>query len=458
LWPALALLFCLLAMVRPVDHDESQYVAAAALVSQGLLPYRDLLYLQTPLQPFLFAPLAWAAGAETWPALRLANALLGAVAVGCTWRAARLVAPAPIAAAAALLFAGTDILLFASGTARNDALPAACLAGALWCAIRAERGGGSRAGAALAGVLLAAATAAKVSYALPALAYGLWALARPAHRPAWVALGALPIAAFVGWSAAQAPAAFWFGVITFPLEAPDDWYAGRPWKLSPLAKAVDTLKFLALGAALPALIVVLRRPRLSLLLWLLMAGLIAGLAPTPTWRQYLLPALPPLFVALAARWAEAPPGRAGRAAFAVFALAGLAPSLAALASGAPGMASLRAQGRALRAAMDRTGVAGPVATLSPQVLPATGRRVDPRFAAGPFYFRSRTLSPPAGLPLLALRDLHRAPLPAAVLVGGEDRWTSGDPRLDAALAREAARRGYVPIPVAGTPFRLWVRR
>jgi hypothetical protein len=108
--------------------------------------------------------------------------------------------------------------------------------------------------------------------------------------------------------------------------------------------------------------------------------------------------------------------------------------------------------------MDGAGVAGPVATLSPQVLPATGRHVHPRFAAGPFYFRSRTLSPPAGLPLLALRDLHRAPLPAAVLVGGEDRWTSGDPRLDAALAREAARRGYVPIPVAGTPFRLWVRR
>ena len=445
-------------MVRPVDHDESQYVAATVLTAQGLLPYRDFLYLQTPLQPFLFAPLAWAAGAGAWPALRLANALLGAVTVVCTWRAARLVAPAPIAAAAALLFAGTDILLFASGTARNDALPAACLTGALWCAVRAERGRSGRVGALVAGLLLAGAAAAKISYALPALAYGLWAISRPTHRPLWVALGALPVAAFVVWSVGQAPAGFWFGAVAFPLDAPADWYAERPWKLSPLAKAVDTLKFLALGAALPALAIVLRRPRADLLLWLMLAGLLAGLAPTPTWRQYLLPALPPLFVALAVRWAETPPGRASRIVFAVFALAGLAPSAAALASGAPGMAALWRQGRALRAAMYRAGVAGPVATLSPQVLPATGRSVDPRFAAGPFYFRSRTLRPPAGPPLLARRDLPRAPLPAAVLVGGEDRWSSGDPRLDRALEQEAARRGYRLVPVAGAPFRLWVRR
>jgi 4-amino-4-deoxy-L-arabinose transferase-like glycosyltransferase len=397
-------------------------------------------------------------GSGAWPALRLANALLGAAALACTWRAARLVAPAPIAAAATLLFAGTDILLFASGTARNDALPAACLAGALWCAVGAEQGRGSRASAAAAGLLLAGAAAAKISYALPALAYGLWALARPAHRPAWVALGALPIAAFVGWSAAQAPAAFWFGAVTFALDAPADWYAERPWKLSPLAKAVDALKFLALGAALPALAVVLRPARAGLLLWLVLAGLLAGLAPTPTWRQYLLPALPPLFVALAARWADAPPGCATRIVFAVFAIAGLAPTSAALASDGPTMASLRAHGRAIRAAMDRAGVAGRVATLSPQWLPATGRSVDPRFAAGPFYFRSRTLRPPAGLPLLALPDLPSAPLPAAVLIGGEDRWTSGDPRLDRALEQDVARRGYARRLIPGTPFRLWIRR
>ena len=53
----LAVLLCLLAIARPVDHDESQYVAAATLSGAGLIPYRDYAYLQTPLQPLLFAPI-----------------------------------------------------------------------------------------------------------------------------------------------------------------------------------------------------------------------------------------------------------------------------------------------------------------------------------------------------------------------------------------------------------------
>jgi hypothetical protein len=59
---ALGFLLVALAILRPVDHDESQYVAAARLTAAGLLPYRDYPYFQTPLQPFLFAPLAGAAG------------------------------------------------------------------------------------------------------------------------------------------------------------------------------------------------------------------------------------------------------------------------------------------------------------------------------------------------------------------------------------------------------------
>ncbi|WP_199743189.1 hypothetical protein [Sphingomonas ginsenosidivorax] len=73
-WATLAIIFMALALLRPVDHDESQYVAATVLTTHGLLPYRDFAYLQTPLQPFLFAPIA---GPWTWPALRIANALLG---------------------------------------------------------------------------------------------------------------------------------------------------------------------------------------------------------------------------------------------------------------------------------------------------------------------------------------------------------------------------------------------
>ena len=40
---------------------------------------------------------------------------------------------------------------------------------------------------------VAAAAAAKISYALPAVAYGLWALVHRGHRPVWVVVGTLPV-------------------------------------------------------------------------------------------------------------------------------------------------------------------------------------------------------------------------------------------------------------------------
>ncbi|WP_375391423.1 ArnT family glycosyltransferase [uncultured Sphingomonas sp.] len=458
-WPALAVLLCLLALARPIDHDESQYVAAVALTAHGLLPYRDFAYLQTPLQPFLFAPLAWIAGAALWPALRLANALCGAAALVCTWRAARLVAPARTAGAAVGLLACCDAFLFSIGTARNDALPAACYAGALWLAIRAERGWGTRWSALGAGALLAAAAAAKISYALPAAAYAAWALARArGHRPGFVALGAAPVVLLVAAVAARAPAGFVFGVLTFPGIAPADYYADQAWKLTGWAKLGDLVKFLALGPALLAFALVLRRRMPAMLALLVLAGLAAALGPTPTWRQYLLPLLPPLFVMLAARRAAIPPSRAMRISAVVFAAAGLSPTIAALASGRPAMPAAWRDGRAIGAALDRAGATGPVATLSPEFLPATGRLPDPRFAAGPFFFRSRRLVvDERALHLLGRHALGAAPLSAAILVGGEGAWTSGDDRLDARLAAEAARRGYRATAVPGTRFRLWLR-
>ena len=55
---AVLALFVSLALIIPSDHDEGQYVAAAHFVANGLRPYRDFPYLQTPLQPYLTAPLA----------------------------------------------------------------------------------------------------------------------------------------------------------------------------------------------------------------------------------------------------------------------------------------------------------------------------------------------------------------------------------------------------------------
>ena len=458
----LAIFFIALALLRPVDHDESQYVAAAALTAHGLIPYRDFAYLQTPLQPYLFAPIAALTGTWTWPALRITNALLGTATIAAVHRAARIGGASTRAAAiAAALFATCDILLFSIGTARNDALPAACLALALPAIVRTARDQAGRRDAIVIGALLAAAATAKISYALPALTYGIWTLFRADRRPWWTLLGTLPFVALTTALFLQAPESFLFGVIGFPGQAPTEWYQTRPWKLSNAAKIIDILKFLALGPPLLAIVATRgKRHRWHLILDLLiLAGLVAALAPVPTWRQYLLPMLPALFVRLALVWHAYPPGKAMRIVAVVFACAGLAPTVEAVASGGIPMLDAMRDAAAVRETLDRERVAGPVATLSPQFLP--GPAIDPRFATGPFYFRSTALLDARheyALHLVSQARTHLLGYPSAILTGGEGVWSSGDDRIDAVLAAYARHHGYRAVPVPGTRFTLYVAR
>lgn len=467
---ALAAVLVLLALIRPLDHDESQYVAAAVLTAHGQMPYRDFAYLQTPLQPFLFAPFALLFGGWAWPGLRIVNALLGVVAVSGVYRAARTGgARAEPALLACALFACCDILLFSVGTARNDALPVALLASALPLVMRAASDRGTRASAVLAGLLLAAAAAAKLSYALPAIGYGLYALYDRRHRPLWLIAGALPVAAVLIATMSSAPQGFLFGVFDFPAHAPDQYYRaiGKAWKLGTGTKLLDLFKFLALGPALLCLALASRfRWRAKggrAIDWMIVAGLVAALMPSPVWRQYLLPMLPPVFVRLAIGWQSVWPGRRTRIALVVFACAGIAPSIEAVVRAVRGVPMIDAmrQGAAIRTALDAAGVAGPVATLSPQFLPATGRLPDPRFATGPFYFRSRGLlgANEEVANRVVAKDtigIHFRRPPAAILTGGEGAWTSGDATLDRILAGWALRNGWKVVPVPGGRFTLYV--
>ncbi len=471
----LAGVLMVLAMARPIDHDESQYVAAAVL-AWGRLPYRDFAYLQTPLQPLMFAPVAALAGLAAYPALRLVNALLGSFTIVAVYAAARAGgAPSRLALAGAGLFATCDIFLFSVSVARNDALPAAMLAGACWLIVRAASGEGSNRAAAFTGLLLAGAAAAKISYALPAAAYGVYALADRRHRPAALALGEAPVVALVGWLWALAPGAFWFDVIVFPAQAPIDWYAAGPnaAKLSLSAKLLDTLKFLALGPALLAVWAVMHHnfsqgrphPRTRALDMLIVAGLVAALLPAPTWRQYLLPMLPALFIRLSIAWHARPPSRVQRIAAIILASAGLAPSVEALAlaarNGLP-MAVAAHESSAIAAALDAAAITGPVATLSPQFVPGAARAIDPLFATGPFFYRSHDVLGAAQARRWQMIAGHPAlpvtPPPAALLIGGEDRWTSGDGAVDAALRRHPPFDHWQQLPLASHRFRLYAPR
>ena len=170
--------------------------------------------------------------------------------------------------------------------------------------------------------------------------------------------------------------------------------------------------------------------------------------------------LPPLFVRLALVLNDRFPTRPTLIAGGVFAFAGFVPTLLSL--DAWPMPQAMRDGQAIGDALTGAHVLEPVATLSPQFLPAARRLPDPRFATGPFYFRSTALFSPAeearlGLVSQARLDQGLAIRPAAILTGGEDAWTSGDDALDARIGEWATRAGYARVDVAGTRFRLYIR-
>ena len=379
-----ATLLTLLALAAGIDHDEDQYVAAAQLALTAL-PYHDFAYLQTPLQPLLLAPVALVPPGLRFPAFRLVSAGLGLLALALLYGAQRqLGVPRRDAALAVLLAASTHAFLFGASHARNDMLPLALFAGAIWLAAAAlER---PRLWLA-AGVLAGAATCAKISYGPPAAALGLFLALDPARRR-WLAalvlgglLGALPALPL----ALAAPQGFFYGVLEYPVADPRAWYAaaGDPWRLTLGAKLAETLWILVRGPALAMLVLILlarfgagrsggtqgaaRRDAVRMLDLLILGGLAAALLPTPTYRQYFVPLLAPLAVRFGLLLVARPPGVRGWAALTATALLG-AMGLGELGRAAatghwPALASAR-EAAWVGAQMRAAGSEGTVATLT----------------------------------------------------------------------------------------------
>ncbi|MEA3078860.1 MAG: hypothetical protein QOF05_268, partial [Sphingomonadales bacterium] len=206
---ALTLWLLAIALVRPLSVDESQYVAATALVAEGQLPYRDFAYLQTPLQPFAFAPLQWLFAGHLLLAIRIANALLGSGIIILVYGAARRAGASERAAlAAAAMLVTCESFAWCAGVARNDVLPAALMTLGLFVIAK----GGTRPGMFGAGLALGLAASTKISYAVPAATVflaGVWTRDVGERRlflsfAAGVAIGLLPTLVL----AALAPRAF----------------------------------------------------------------------------------------------------------------------------------------------------------------------------------------------------------------------------------------------------------
>jgi hypothetical protein len=66
--------------VRPINGDEGYFASAARLVAEGQTPYIDFFYPQTPILPYLYAPVYLLVGSSL-VGLRILSAILGTVAL-----------------------------------------------------------------------------------------------------------------------------------------------------------------------------------------------------------------------------------------------------------------------------------------------------------------------------------------------------------------------------------------
>jgi hypothetical protein len=455
-----------IALVRPLSVDESQYVAAAALAAKGLLPYRDFAYLQTPLQPFIFAPLQWLFAGHLLLAMRIANALLGSATIILVYATARRASAGQRAAlAAAAMLASCQSFSWSVGVARNDMLPAALMMAALWIVARPANGRSMLA----AGVAFGLAASAKISYAVPAAAVFLAPMwggdplerRRAAAFAAGVALGLLPALLVV----ALAPSAFLTEAIVFPATAPAQYYAeiGKAWRLGPF-RFVQLIETAAIGPALIAAIEVARRgtgwfadPVRRVVLAAAVGGLISAALNKPFQIFYLLPALPPLFVLAALLLDEIPRWRL--ALWGIFVAAGLVPVLGwfahAIGTGTPPVVDAQRRAETLDRALRAAHVDGPVATLASQYV----RSIDPRFAAGPFLYRARGLISNDEARAWHVIGREQGQLlaenPPPAIVTGD--YPDAQPQQEAELARQARALGYSATGTA-SGFTVWTRR
>jgi 4-amino-4-deoxy-L-arabinose transferase-like glycosyltransferase len=472
---AAALLIGFSVFVRGLNHDEGQYVGAIALMRHGW-PYVDFAYLQTPLQPLLLAPMSLIPAGWLLVGARVANGLFALATIWILGAALRGRARPENVLISLAALACTEPFLWGASLARNDALPMLLLAGAVALLLQAVDEPERSWTAVAAGLLLGLAVSAKISAALPAAGALLFLMLR------WWRFGAKALAGFaigglIGLLpcvifAVIAPEQFRFGVFTYSLQAPAQWWTsvGRAGMLEFPHRVIRLLRFAGEGVILIGLIATALDRRRSddrlLLDLMVIGGVIGAYLPEPAYPQYLVPLLPPLVP----RFALALDTVQDRLRRPVLILTAICCALGVQYTvhlgfrawkHGPGLVAALDQGRlAARIAAGRS-----IATLSPEVIAGADTNLDRRFVTGPFLYRTF-----GALSGEALRygfspnweqidgELNASP-PGAILVGGEARPHPGHPQgLDGALAKWAEAHAYQPVPLRSRGFTLFLRR
>jgi 4-amino-4-deoxy-L-arabinose transferase-like glycosyltransferase len=481
-----------LGMMRGLNHDEHQHVAAGALFArEGLLPYLDFPHFHTPYLVFVYGllfqttdHLMLAARLFSVACASASIALVGAITAHLFRpRGGRLATFTTIGAVLLMLSAAVFTRTVGRAWNHEPALLLALVAFVAHAAgVRRAHGGWIFAGA----VLLGLAIGVRITYAPLLAPFGLALLflvkgnvARKAALIGWSAAGFAVSLAGVAWLAWLAPEQAWFGNfefakvnITYRFATGEPRTMTVPTKLRFLWKEIiryDLGLFFAFLAPLAA-VITLRRTRgtplsmeLVFLLLTLPFLLFGSFAPSPVFEQYFYPFV--LFLLLGAAYAFAclPSDRRWYRPVAAIAGAGV---LLSVARGAAAYRDLPGLFRPhhwtpveTHAEAGRLRIVPPpgrILTLAPIQAVEAGRPIYPEFASGPFAWRVSSFVEPAKaarlkIPTVAtLEALLGAHPPAAFLLGieknGEDEFK-----------RYAKAHGYRIIPPA-TGDELWVRR
>lgn len=411
-------LFCV-AMSRPLNHDEHQFVASGALVGlHGLLPYRDFPFFHTPLQPFVFGALfhftdhLLLAGRVFSVSLMFLAGIVLSLAAWRLFKGWGELARIGLATAAGLAFLASPLIVYTACKAWNHSLPLLFFILAILAHARAVASK-QDAWFALGGCLIALAAATRISYAPLALPFlvlsmlgGTGGMAVRLRRVLWcgggLALGGLPVLLVM----LQASQSFFFDVFAYNGSINTKYRVlaeGRTllgWqKITFALRMFVQPACLALVALLGWVIWRLRRDRVPLpyLLWsagiLLPFVLLGVFAASPSFSQYYTPLVPLFLLAIMGGLAALPPRRR-RVWGAAFALT----SLVAILSSVGYLGSLRLlfspqewipmqihqAGRSLRQYVP----SGPILTLAPIIPLEGGLSIYPEMVCGSFGWRT----------------------------------------------------------------------
>ena len=308
LWVPVALLPALtlapLAALRFVDVDEGSYAAAASLALDGVVPYRDFLYTQTPLLPYVYGAWAEVLG-EHWLVIRSLSLALGLVTALLLTRQLFVRFGLRLALLGSVLFATSTLVFTWYPPVKTFALATALAFGAYVLIERADPG--PRAWLA-AGALASLAVQTRALFVGAALAFAWEALRTGRGLRRYLVGFAVALAPTLLLFALD-PRAFLFGNLGVHGVRSEGGLVGdfqQKGKVvaNLLGIATDSrpvTQYLLLGGAAVVAAVVARRERGRLPLWFLVAGLLALLAlfPTPTYTQYFATTIPFLIIGVA---------------------------------------------------------------------------------------------------------------------------------------------------------------